>query len=332
MLKQTSAYALDELNLELTLGQRGQERQREVPLIDLSDFDARRDEITEQLWEAAADIGFFQLVNHGIEIGHIRDAFSMAEQFFGLPEETKARYPLRDGQNAGWETRAQIRPSTGTADQKESYQVTLPRMEGLWPEREVLGGFQHEMLRFEARCHDLGMKVMSCFADRLGFERNFFTRAHDPASETYQSTLRLLHYYALPPQYRPEEGYWRAGAHTDFDCLTMVFQQTGQGGLQLCPGKEAGSNEWTSVQPDTGIITCNIGDMLMRWSDDALKSTLHRVRMPETGEYTGARFSLAYFCQANKDVVIEGPKGKYPPITAADYLRQRIEANFGNRG
>lgn len=103
-------------------------------------------------------------------------------------------------------------------------------------------------------------------------------------------------------------------------------------GSSCAPGKEAGSNEWTSVEPNTEIITCNIGDMLMRWSDDALKSTRHRVRMPEVEEYTGARFSLAYFCQANTEVVIEGPRGKYPPITAADYLRHRIQANFGDRG
>jgi isopenicillin N synthase-like dioxygenase len=29
---------------------------------------------------------------------------------------------------------------------------------------------------------------------------------------------------------------WRAGAHTDFDCLTLLHQKTGQGGLQVCPG------------------------------------------------------------------------------------------------
>lgn len=155
---------------------------------------------------AASEIGFFQLCNHGIETDRIRREYSMAERFFALPDAVKRRYPLKDGQNTGWKTRAQIRPSTGTADQKESYQVTLPRMAELWPEEEVLAGFQEEMLAFEASCHALGMKMLSFFADRLGFERDFFTKAHDPASDTYQSTLRLLLYYALPPEYRPEEG------------------------------------------------------------------------------------------------------------------------------
>lgn len=42
-----------------------------------------------------------------------------------------------------------------------------------------------------------------------------------------------------------------------------------------------------------------------------------------------ARYSLAYFAQANRDVVIRGPQRRYPAITAADYLAQRIAANFG---
>ena len=78
----------------------------------------------------------------------------------------------------------------------------------------------------------------------------------------------------------------------------------------------------------TGVITCNIGDMMMRWSDDLLPSTLHRVRMPKPDEYQGPRYSIAFFCQANMDAIIEGPGKLYPPITAHDYLQQRIAANF----
>ena len=77
--------------------------------------------------------------------------------------------------------------------------------------------------------------------------------------------------------------------------------------------------------PRADLITCNIGDMLMRWSDDQLRSTLHRVRMPEAGD---ARYSIAFFAQANSTQVIESYRGKYPAITAADYLQQRIAANF----
>jgi isopenicillin N synthase-like dioxygenase len=128
---------------------------------------------------------------------------------------------------------------------------------------------------------------------------------------------------------KPEDfTLWRAGAHSDFDCLTLLHQRKGQGGLQVCPGKDADTLQWTSVEPLQGYVTCNIGDMLMRWSDDRLQSTLHRVRMPRADEYLGPRLSIPFFCQANKEAVIAGPLGKYEPITADAYLQQRIAANY----
>jgi len=121
---------------------------------------------------------------------------------------------------------------------------------------------------------------------------------------------------------------WRAGAHTDFDCLTLLHLRSGQGGLQLCPGKESADIAWTDVALMAGVVTCNIGDMLMGWSDDKLLSTLHRVRMPRADEYLGPRYSIPFSCQANKDAVIQGPAKSHAPITAHDYLQQRIAANY----
>lgn len=43
------------------------------------------------------------------------------------------------------------------------------------------------------------------------------------------------------------------------------------------------------MEPVEDAITINIGDMLMRWSDDRLKSNFHRVRAPGPGDHTGAR-------------------------------------------
>ncbi|MGU3412536.1 isopenicillin N synthase family dioxygenase [Enterobacteriaceae bacterium C34A] len=321
-----NSFALHELSKEALMGARGEETARDVRIIDLSDFETRKEEIADALWQASIEIGFFQVSGHGIPLDDINAAFSRAEQFFALPEAVKGQFPLN--RNAGWEYRAQIRPSTGKPDQKESYQVTRPRMTDLWPDDATLPGFREAVLTFERQCWEVGMKLLSCFALKMGFPDDFFTQAHDPSRETYQSTLRMLHYFALTGE---PDGPWRAGAHTDFDCLTLLFQQAGQGGLQVCPGKEMESQGWTSIEPLEGLITCNIGDMLMRWSDDKLPSNFHRVRSPLPGESVNDRYSLAFFCQANEDVVIEGPEKKYPPITAKAYLAQRISANFSGK-
>ena len=325
----TAPQQMTELDRESRMGDLGTERDRAIPQIDLSDFEARRGEITEQLWSAATEVGFFQIVNHGIEATAVDRAFAMAEAFFDLPVEVKQQYPLDRPKNSGWESGTQVRPSVGTPDRKESYQITRPHMGPLFPSDAQLPEFREFMLGFETRCWELAMRVLSCFAEKLGFEREFFTGAHDPSADTYQSTLRILHYPELPGDVAVEPGVWRAGAHTDFDCLTLLFQRTGQGGLQVCPGRDLDAPEWTSVVPSDEAITCNIGDMLMRWSDDQLRSTFHRVRMPGAGEYTGARYSMPFFAQANREVLIETPGGTYPPITAADYIAERIRANYG---
>ncbi len=323
----TAAYGMAELQKESRMGAIGSETDtREVRRISLADFERRKDEIADQLWDAAVEIGFFQLTDHGIPLAEMRQAFGEAERFFALPERIKAQYPLAN--NAGWESRAQVRPSTGTPDQKESYQITRPLMGPLFPTEEELPGFRNAMLAFESASWRVGMRVLSCFARKLGFEEDFFAHAHDPASPHYQSTLRLLHYYAIPPEAQDALDLWRAGAHTDFDCLTLLYQRQGQGGLQVCPGKEFEAQAWTPIPPDEEVITCNIGDMLMRWSDDQLPSNFHRVKNPLPGEYMGPRYSIAFFCQANRDALITSPSGKYEPITAGDYLRQRIAANF----
>ncbi|RYF23144.1 MAG: isopenicillin N synthase family oxygenase, partial [Comamonadaceae bacterium] len=125
----------------------GETSTREVRRIDISDFEQRKEEIAEQLWSASVDIGFFQVTNHGIPLEDIRAAFARAQTFFDQPGDTKAQWPL--ARNAGWEHKAQIRPSTRTPDQKESYQVTRPRMQGLWPTEAELPGFQAATLAFE---------------------------------------------------------------------------------------------------------------------------------------------------------------------------------------
>lgn len=323
------ASAEYELAKERTYGGPGIEVDRPIPVIDLA---GPRAQVDAALWEAAAEVGFFQLANHGIEPDLVERAFAASAAFFALPRDVKARRERPAGTNSGWEYRTQKRPSTGTYDEKESYQVTTSRMDalGLWPDETALPGFRATIEEFERRNHGVAMGVLAAFARRLGFADDFFAERHDPASPTYQSTLRLLHYLPVSDEVLGDPTVWRAGAHTDYDCLTLLHQVPGQPGLQLSAGWAPGGEqlEWTGVPPEAGLITCNIGDMLVRWSDDALRSTLHRVRMPRPGEHLGPRYSLAFFAQADTDAIVQGPAGKYPPITAGEYLLERIRANF----
>ena len=99
-------------------------------------------------------------------------------------------------------------------------------------------------------------KLMICFARGLGFDDDYFVKAHDVTRPESQTVCRLLHYFETPELPNPTgEVYHRAGAHADWDLLTLLFQKAGQSGLEICPGREVSTSfgygdAWTKVEPD----------------------------------------------------------------------------------
>ncbi|KAI1761433.1 Clavaminate synthase-like protein [Hypoxylon sp. FL1150] len=308
---------------------------RSIPRISLHDFDSRIDAITSELVAAAEADGFFALVDHGISEAEIEAQFAAAERFFSLPDDIKATVPFSH-RNTGWEKQAQIRPSTGAADQKESYQMQYgASMDGMWLPEAALPGFRDQSRRFMRRAQGVSEKLMVCFARGLGFPDDYFVKAHDVSRPSAQTVLRLLHYFALDPAVPTPDGYYRAGAHADWDFVTLLFQRPGQSGLEICPGREVFTefglgDKWTKVEPAAGEIVCNIGDLLMSWSDDRFKSTFHRVKTPTdpASDYYGPRYSIAYFNQPNTDCEIQGPLRKYPMVTGSEFTQAAMKRNY----
>lgn len=96
---------------------------RDIPEISLHDFDERIDEITAEVVNAAENVGFFCVVDHDISPAAVDAIFKQSARFFNQPDDIKVRVPFSPQHNAGWEKNAQIRPSTGAVDCKESYQM-----------------------------------------------------------------------------------------------------------------------------------------------------------------------------------------------------------------
>ncbi|KAF1991608.1 Clavaminate synthase-like protein [Aulographum hederae CBS 113979] len=306
---------------------------RQIPAISLHDFPNRIDSITAALVHAAENVGFFSIVNHGIGTADIDAMFATSASFFALPDATKASVPFTT-LNAGWEKNAQVRPSTGQPDTKESYQLQFGRnMAGLWIDDAHVPGFERGAKAFMHRVQQVSERLMLCFARGLGFPDDYFVKVHDVGRANSQTVMRLLHYFALP-EVADGKIYHRAGAHADWSFLTLLFQRPGQSGLEICPGRESVSefglgDTWTKVEPTAGSIICNIGDLLMSWSDDRFKSTFHRVKAPcEPGDYYGDRYSIAFFNQPATDTIIQGPKKKYPVVTGEQFTREAMRRNF----
>lgn len=307
---------------------------RTIPQVSLHDFESRVDTITAELIHAAETDGFFSLINHGISPSEIETMFQTSQSFFSLPSNTKSTVPFSH-KNAGWEANAQIRPSTGVADRKESYQMQFgSNMNGMWLPESTLPNFKDTSLGFMRKCQAVSEKLMICFARGLGFPEDFFVKAHDISRPETQTVLRLLHYFAVDPTVPTPENYYRAGAHVDWDFITLLFQNGTQSGLEICPGRAASTefainDTWTKVNPKDGEIICNIGDLLMSWSDDRFKSTFHRVKTPsEEGDWYGPRYSMAFFNQPCTDAEIQGPGKKYPMVTGREFTQRAMERNF----
>lgn len=308
---------------------------RSIPRVSLADFDNRIDEITSQLVHAAETDGFFSLTDTEITIPEIDAIFTTSESFFALPDDVKGTVPFTH-KNVGWEKKGQVRPSTGVADQKESYQLQFGQnMADKWIAEDALPGFKTSAQTFMKKAQGLSEKLMLCFARGLGFSDDYFIKAHDTSRPECQSVLRLLHYFEVDKSQKAQENFYRAGAHADWDLLTLLFQRPGQSGLEICPGREVvtsfgiGDN-WTKVDFAPGDIVCNIGDLLMSWSDDRFKSTFHRVKAPTDPEtdYFGPRYSIAFFNQPCVDCEIQGPMKKYPMVTGAEFTKAAMERNF----
>lgn len=133
---------------------------------------------------------------------------------------------------------------------------------------DALPGFKTNAQTFMRKAQGVSEKLMTCFARGLGFPDDYFVKVHDVTRPDCQSVLRLLHYFEVNKADWPiPESYYRAGAHADWDLLTLLFQRSGESGLEICPGREVVTSfgmgdTWTKIEFRTGDIVCNIGELL----------------------------------------------------------------------
>lgn len=312
-----------------------------VPVIDMSS--GTQEEIALALWNAATTVGFFTIINHGISADLIDSVFDTSKTFFAQTQaEKEEQSPYARNLNCGYEYMKQLRPSTGTIDQKESIQITARAnsMDNRWP--NTPSNFRTITEVFMEQVHALAGTILDLLESRAtpNVEPGTLSKSHTLWGPDGQCTLRMIHYLpmdvdTLQTLITPDAAgkiFWRAGPHTDWSNITLLFQRMGQAGLECCsnPIDDSKERRWTPIDPVENGIAVNIGDMLSRWSENRLYSNLHRVRMPTVEECTppSSRYSIAYFAQSNQSTIIQSTSKTDPPITAGDYLLSRIKSNF----
>jgi isopenicillin N synthase-like dioxygenase len=311
-----------------------------IPVIDVAPLVSGSAEgaqaVAKALGQACRDVGFFYISGHGVSPALMKRVFDTSAAFFTGPASIREAVSFSGpGDNRGYirlggETLDPGKPP----DVKEAFNIGLElppddpemlarapfRAANLWPD---MPDFRDTMLDYFNQVWRLGRDLHRGFALDLGLAPDYFeTRLDRP-----NATLRLLHY---PQSAVPlSDGQLGAGVHTDYGNVTLLATDA-VGGLMV----QDRSGRWLDapVIPDTFV--CNIGDCLMRWSNDVYVSTPHKVVNPGKD-----RYSVAFFLDPNPDAVVgclptcisADRPAKYEPITGAEFLRSRLEPTYATK-
>jgi isopenicillin N synthase-like dioxygenase len=312
-----------------------------IPVIDVSalagDDEADIARVAHDIGTACREVGFFYVTGHTVGTARMEAAFGAAQGFFAQDEATKRKVLYTAAGNRGYvPMKGEALDPGKPADLKEAFNIGLElppddpellagrmfRAENLWPPME---GFRETMLDYFAACHGFGLLLHRAFAIDLGLVPDFF----DDKLDRPMAVLRLLHYPPAPA--RREEGQLGAGEHTDYGCVTLLATD-GVGGLEV----RTRAGERVKAPHVEGAFVCNIGDCLMRWTNDIYVSTPHRVVSPAGTE----RYSIAFFLDPNPDAevaclpgcAVPGSTARYAPIRGDAFLLSRLSPTYQTSG
>ncbi|KAJ8515346.1 hypothetical protein ONZ45_g7234 [Pleurotus djamor] len=324
-----------------------------IPVIDFAKFRAAKSHSEKkatavEIVTAFKESGFIYLAGHGIPSETIQYVFGKSADFFKLPKSTKSQLAWEDPRsNRGYVAIGRERV-TQSADANEiaALRAKAPDFKetmeigrdwdsvwkNQWPQEADAPQFKRTMLDFYQTCHDLHVLVMRSIALGLELDESYF----DSKVNEQCHNLRLLSYPPVRRSVLEQDGQARAGAHSDYGTVTLLFQDS-VGGLQV---QNPHTKVFHAAPPIPDTIVINVGDLLSRWSNDLLRSTLHRVVAPPAKQIndketiTPARQSVAFFCNPNFSAEIsclptcEAGKAKYEPINTEKYIVGRLAATY----
>jgi isopenicillin N synthase-like dioxygenase len=190
----------------------------------------------------------------------------------------------------------------------------------VWPPASVLReeDFKQPVERYYAAVSQLALKVMEMVARTLPYGADVFKEF---TSKNIAAPLRLLHY---PPARKTEQRQLGASAHTDFGAVTLLLQDENEG-LEVLNTK---TNEYVAVKPNPSGYVVNIADLLSKWTNNAYKSSWHRVINKNPWD----RYSIVFFFNGNLDcelAPLDGSKAEGKVGTVESHLVDRMNRSYG---
>lgn len=303
---------------------------RKVPNLSLQQYLAPETQASfaRDLYNSLSEYGFVVISDHGIEQKIFDRAYELSKQLFELPLDSKAQYETGSGQRGYISFGKESAAGNPFPDLKEYWHVGPELVdssplkseypENIWPGE--IEDFKPFFSKLYTDLNSVAETLFLALAEAMGLEKEFFTKMIHEGN----SIQRLIHYPALTGL---EVGNSiRAAAHADINLMTLLIGAT-DSGLELLDR----DGNWLPVENQEGDLVVDTGDMMARLTNNQLPATIHRVVNPKDG--SKPRYSIPYFVHPKNSVTLEcidqfkGDGSQDDPITAGDYLDQRLREN-----
>lgn len=301
----------------------------DIPTVDVGPwFESGNDSdlhtAAQALRSASTEVGFHQLVGHGLPAELIDEVFAIAERFHALPLELKQTIPMDDPDHPiggiGYLPVGERKlPRRTYGNLNEAFLIKSDRHidydDNRWLPDAALPGFRDVVERYARAVEALALRTLPIYAVALDLAPDFFALAFtDPFWR-----LRLTHYPADLPG---PDGAFGIAPHVDTTFFTLLLQ-TGPGLSIFHEGRQ----QWLNVPVIPGAFVVNSGELLRQWTNDVFLSTRHFAN----NRSDHSRYSIPFFFNATADFEMvclptcESPDNpaKYPPFS---YLTSQAAA------
>ena len=288
-----------------------------LPVLDLARYtsSAERDAFLADLRHAARDIGFFYLINHGVDDALQNAVQREARRFFALTEAQKEQVAMIHSPHFRGYNRAASEITRGQPDWREQFDIGAERpalllsdsdprwrrLQGpnLWP--DALPTLKPALLDWQRAMTLMALRLLRAFAEALQLPADAFDALYGSKPNEH---IKLIRY---PGQHATQSAQG-VGAHKDSGFLSFLLQDE-QKGLQV----EVAPDRWIDAAPRAGSFVVNIGELLELATNGYLRATVHRVVSPPADR---ERLSIAFFLGAQLEANV--PLYTLPPHLAEE--------------
>ncbi|KAL3417922.1 hypothetical protein PVAG01_10932 [Phlyctema vagabunda] len=330
----------------------------EAPELDLAlyseETSSERQRFALELLSGLSNFGYVKIVNHGISDEEVSRLWQLSKSFFKISDDKKngirhepGPHPQRGWSILGAESSSALyrrgflkSDEQGVTkhlrDAREHFDMgptSDHQYPNKWLPESSLPGFRSTLESAFVKLEGISLSIMQALENALELPPGAFLKKI--THEKNASEFRLNHYPAIDINEFRNGTISRIWPHFDLGVITLLFQDE-IGGLEFENRQARGTFNPVPCNSSSELVV-NVSETLQRWTNNRLPAGLHRVDLPNrmASAHDGAipeRYSIAYFCKADRDASVgpleqfvpENSEPAYKDISAIEYQKGRL--------